>query len=108
MGQGCAAISKLEAGRAQARRSACWLMVLAFSVLLNQSACGEGSAPIAPAKSASPVHDSAEESLLVARPGQSETFWRRHAEINSLPQRDEIELVFLGDSITQRWEDDGR
>jgi lysophospholipase L1-like esterase len=35
-------------------------------------------------------------------------FVQRHAEINALAERDRIELVFLGDSITQRWESTGR
>jgi lysophospholipase L1-like esterase len=33
---------------------------------------------------------------------------QRHAEINALPAREDIALVFLGDSISERWESDGR
>ncbi|MEO7859645.1 MAG: GDSL-type esterase/lipase family protein [Nitrospirales bacterium] len=33
---------------------------------------------------------------------------RRHAEFNKIARRGDIDLVFLGDSITQKWEDAGR
>jgi beta-glucosidase len=33
---------------------------------------------------------------------------RRHAEINEIARRGDIDLVFLGDSITQRWSEAGR
>jgi len=33
---------------------------------------------------------------------------RRHAELNAIARRGDIDLVFLGDSITQGWEDAGR
>ncbi len=35
-------------------------------------------------------------------------FARRHAELNELARRGDIDLVFLGDSRTQRWEEAGR
>jgi len=33
---------------------------------------------------------------------------RRHAELNEIARRGNIDLVFLGDSITQRWNEAGR
>jgi lysophospholipase L1-like esterase len=33
---------------------------------------------------------------------------RRHAELNKIARRGDIDLVFLGDSITQRWQEAGR
>jgi len=33
---------------------------------------------------------------------------RRHAELNEIARRGDVDLVFLGDSITQRWEEAGR
>jgi len=33
---------------------------------------------------------------------------RRHAQLNEIARRGDIDLVFLGDSITQRWEEAGR
>src|SRR5689334_22216200 len=33
---------------------------------------------------------------------------RRHAELNEIARRADIDLVFLGDSITQKWEDAGK
>jgi len=33
---------------------------------------------------------------------------RRHAEFNEIARRGDVDLVFLGDSITQQWEDSGR
>ena len=35
-------------------------------------------------------------------------FARRHAELNEIARRGDIDLVFLGDSRTQRWEEAGR
>jgi beta-glucosidase len=32
---------------------------------------------------------------------------RRHAELNEIARRGDIDLVFIGDSITQKWEDAG-
>src|SRR5689334_20672500 len=34
--------------------------------------------------------------------------WRRHAELNEIARRGDIDLVFLGDSITQYWEEAGK
>jgi len=47
-------------------------------------------------------------SSAVATDREDPTFTLRHGEINALPDRGRIELVFLGDSITQRWESTGR
>ncbi|MBW2230992.1 MAG: GDSL family lipase [Deltaproteobacteria bacterium] len=57
-----------------------------------------------------PLHGSryTELDTALAADETNPAFLRRHAEINSLPDRDRIELVFLGDSITQRWESAGR
>ena len=33
---------------------------------------------------------------------------RRHTELNEIARRGDIDLLFLGDSITQRWEEAGR
>ena len=35
-------------------------------------------------------------------------YLRRHAELNEIARRGDIDLVFLGDSLTQRWEEAGR
>ena len=34
--------------------------------------------------------------------------WRRHAELNEIARRGDIDLVFLGDSITQLWAEAGK
>jgi lysophospholipase L1-like esterase len=34
--------------------------------------------------------------------------WRRHAEFNEIARRGDIDLVFLGDSITQQWAEAGK
>jgi len=51
-----------------------------------------------------------------AAPSSTQTAWgyesgawqlRRHAELNEIARRGDIDLVFLGDSITQRWAEAG-
>ena len=53
---------------------------------------------------------SGQETPASARPSARSDphFSQRHAEIATLPGRDSAELVFLGDSITERWDSDGR
>lgn len=73
-----------------------------FLLALLLAACG-------PADSTPRPDDVAERptaAIPAARTGDS--FVVRNAEINLRPGRDEVELVFLGDSITQRWESTGR
>ena len=70
--------------------------LILFMGLLVFGACGQHSATIPSTQTASGAYEKGSWQL------------RRHAELNEIARRGHIDLVFLGDSITQKWEDVGR
>lgn len=71
------------------------LIVWAIALLAALSSVGVGVA-----QDKTPMHDA------VTPVSQSQDWWqKRHAKINAVAAKGDIDLIFLGDSITQGWND---
>ena len=89
---------------ARARKRSRGVGRLVLGLSLVGLVCCSDTAPDGTAPRAGPERNRA----VVAFERADPLFRARELEIRGLVRREQIELVFLGDSITQRWESEGR
>jgi beta-glucosidase len=87
--------------RTTGRRSWIGRGLLAFGLVLALLDGCSASEPV----DAQPTHPA--NSAIIPTARHDPQFARRMRELKAMPDRGSIELVFLGDSITQRWESQG-